>query len=201
MKACSATPPIVEQGKEAVLDAQASDALGHPLHYHWYTNGGKLEGDGSQVKLETAGLRPGVYTITGRVEDDWGLASDCTATVKVALPPPPPPPPPQPSNVAEIVFLRNREALQGNDETLLRKVLGRLIADPAARVSIEAYAGPDESNPSKLAADRADTVKRYFLENGIAESRVHTLVGLGGGRGGVRNRTLDIIWLPKGLEY
>ena len=201
MTRCTAEPSVVEQGKDAVLDAQASDALGHPLRYHWYTNGGQLTGEGPRVKLETAGVAPGVYTVTGRVEDGSGLASDCMATVKVELPPPPPPVPPQPTNIAEIVFPRNRVTLEGNDQGLLQKVLARLITEPAGRVSIEAYAGPDETDPGKLAAERAETVKRFFVENGVAESRVQTLVGLGGWRGGLRNRTLDVIWLPKGIEY
>ena len=200
---CKAAPPVVEEGKEATLDAQGTDSLGHPLRYSWYTNGGKLKGQGPQVSLETSGLSPGVYTVTGRVDDGLGGASDCAATVKVNLRPPPPAPPvpPQPSNIAEIVFPRNRDTLQANVQAQLQKVLSRLRTEPAGRVSVESYAGPDESNPKQLAAARAEMVKRYLLENGVGASRVWTLIGIGGMRGGIRNRTLDIIWVPDGLDY
>jgi outer membrane protein OmpA-like peptidoglycan-associated protein len=200
---CNAAPSAVEEGTEARLAAQGTDALGHPLRYSWFTNGGKVKGEGPLASLDTSGLSPGLYTVTGRVEDGLGGASDCAATVQVNLrsPPPEPPAPPQPSNIAEIVFPRNRDTLLANVQALLQKVLGRLRADASGRVSIESYAGPDESNPQQLAAARAEMVKRYLLENGVSEGRVRTMVGLGGRRGGLRNRTLDIIWLPEGLDY
>lgn len=200
MTSCTVAPETVEQGKEATLRAQASDALGHPLRYRWHTNGGTLSGDGPQVTLQTTDLRPGVYTVTGRAEDAWGRASDCAAIVKVALPPPPPVPL-QPAKFGEIVFLRNKEKFQGNGEALLQKLVARLNSEHAGRISIEAYAGPDEANANQLAAERAETVKRFLVQNGVSESRLQITVGLGGMRGGLRNRTLDIIWLPDGLEY
>ena len=55
---CNAAPPAVEEGKEATLEAQGTDALGHPLRYSWFTNGGKLQGQGPRVSLETSGLSP-----------------------------------------------------------------------------------------------------------------------------------------------
>jgi len=86
-------------------------------------------------------------------------------------------------------------------QALLQSVLERLQAEPEARISIEGYADPDEREPQRLAAARVGIVLRYFLERGIAQSRVATVVGLGGRRGGSRNRTLDIIWLPEGVLY
>ena len=200
---CRGLQASVLQGKEASFEAEATDRLDHPLHYLWFTNGGKLQGEGPQVRLDTAGLTPGDYTITGRVEDDFGMASDCSATVKVEAPPPPPVPvpPPQPVNIAEIQFARNRDTLDGKARSLLQKVLNRLAAESTGHVSVEAYAGPDEGRPHELAASRADAVRRYLLENGVDAARVHTLVGIGGRRGGLRNQVLDIIWLPDGLEY
>jgi outer membrane protein OmpA-like peptidoglycan-associated protein len=203
---CGADPSVVEYGKPSVVRAQASDALGHSLHYRWFTNGGRLDNEepdenGQRAEFNAADAMTGVYNITVRVEDDWGRAADCETTVRVQPPPPPPPPPPQPSNIAEIVFLLNRETMDEQARTQLRKVLVRLQEDSGARVSIESYAAPDEKEPGKLAAARAETVKRFLMVNGVEESRMQSLVGLGGKRGGLRNRTLDVIWLPKGLEY
>jgi outer membrane protein OmpA-like peptidoglycan-associated protein len=203
---CGADPSVVKFGKTSVVRAQASDALGHPLHYRWFTNGGKLDNEepdqnGQRAEFNTAGMMDGVYNITVRVEDDWGRAADCETIVRVEPPPPPPPSPPQPSSLAEIVFLRNRETMDDPARAQLQKVILRLQEDPGARVSIESYAAPDEKDPGKLALARAETVKRFLMVNGVEESKIKSVVGLGGKRGGLRNRTLDVIWLPNGLEY
>jgi outer membrane protein OmpA-like peptidoglycan-associated protein len=125
-----------------------------------------------------------------------------TVTVEPPPPPPaPPPPPPEPLNVAQIVFERNRDTLGPVGLAQLETVMTRLQAEPEGRISVEAYADPDERQPERLAAARAGTVLRFFLERGIPQSRVATVVGLGGRRGGLRNRTLDIIWLPEGLLF
>ena len=200
---CKAESEVVEAGSEAVLLAEGSEKLGHALHYEWYANGGTLQKEGPRARLQTEGLRPGVYTVTGRAEDGLGAASDCTVllTVELPTPPPPPPVPPEPVGIARIVFSLHRAAMEGSGSEQLREVLARLREDPQGRISVEAYAGPEEKNPQQLAGERAATVRRFLLENGVEESRVDTVIGVGGGRGGLRNRTLDIIWLPDGLEY
>ena len=202
---CRPEQDVVETGTPVRLQAEAKDLMGQSLRYFWFTNGGAIEGEGAAVELNTTDLTPGVYTVTGRVEDGLGGASDCMLTVRVEPPPPPPappPPPPEPSNIAQIVFDRNRDALGPAGQALLQTVLERLQAEPEARISVEGYAGPDEREPQRLAAARVGTVLRYFLERGIPQSRVASVVGLGGRRAGeVRNRTLDIIWLPEGVLY
>ena len=203
---CSSEPSVVAPGEEAGITAEAADSLGHPLRYHWFSNSGRLQGEGPAVRLNTEGLLPGVYTVTGRVEDGWGGASDCVTSVKVEIPPPPPPPPPIPppptaQSMAQIIFDVNRQTLGTDDKAQLERVLARLQEEPTGLVSIESYAGPEERDPQVLAAGRAETVKRYLLENGADESRLQVLVGIGGGRGGLSNRTLDVIWLPVGFQY
>ena len=202
---CRPELDVVETGTPVRLQAEAKDLMGQSLRYFWFTNGGEIEGEGVAVELNTTDLTPGVYTVTGRVEDGLGGASDCMLTVRVEPPPPPPappPPPPEPSNIAQIVFDRNRDALGPAGQALLQTVLERLQAQPEARISVEGYAGPDEREPQRLAAARVGAVLRYFLERGIPQSRVASVVGLGGRRaGGLRNRTLDIIWLPEGVLY
>ena len=200
---CSSGPEVVEPGARVEVRAEATDLLGHPLRYRWFANAGTIEGEGSAVQLDTSGLRSGLYTITGRVEDGLGGASDCVITVKVEIPPLtlPPPPPPEPLNIAQVLFARNREAVEPTAQSQLKAVLERLRTERSGRVSLESYADPAEQEPQKLAAARAETVKRYLLENGVPESQIATVVGLGGKRGGLRNRTLDIIWLPDGVQY
>ncbi|MBI3894872.1 MAG: OmpA family protein [Acidobacteria bacterium] len=197
---CTAEPTTAEPGTMVLLQAEAREQLGRTLRYLWFSNGGKIQGEGAKVHLETAGLVPGLYTITGRVEDGWGGAADCVLPVKVEVLPLPPPPP-EPINLAQIVFVKSQPQFESNGQEQLQRVLNRLQSDQSGRISIEAYAGPEEANPESLAAARAEWVKRYLLENGVEESRIQVLVGLGGKLGGLRNRTLDIIWLPAGLEY
>ena len=202
---CRPEPALVESGSPVELKAEATDLLGQPLSYFWFTNGGTIEGDGAAVELNTTELAAGVYTVTGRVEDGLGGASDCMLTVTVEPPPPPPappPPPPEPVNIAQIVFDRNQDILSPSRTALLERVLARLQAEPEARISVEGYADPNEREPQRLAAARVGTVLRYFLEHGIPQSRVSTVVGLGGRRTvESRNRTLDIIWIPEGALF
>lgn len=203
---CRSEPEVVQVGAPAQVRAEATDRLNHELRYRWFTNGGQIEGEGPIVALHTADLRAGVYTVTGRVEDGFGGASDCVVSVAVELEPLPPPPlppspPPEPLNIAQIVFGRNRQEAAPAELAPLEAVIERLRAEPEGRISIEAYADPDEREPQRLAAARAGALLRYFLERGIPQSRVATVVGLGGRRGGLRNRTVDIIWLPEGVLY
>jgi outer membrane protein OmpA-like peptidoglycan-associated protein len=193
-------PAEVEPGTSARVRAETADRLGHALRYRWFTNGVVLLPEGAEAQLQTADLAPGVYTITSRVEDDWGHATDCAVTLKVALPPPPPVPP-ELLNLAQIVFPRNGSQLGAAELQQLQKVLDRLRADPAGGVSIESYAAPDETAPQKLAAARADAVRQWLVGEGVSEERVRTRVGLGGRLGGLRNRTLDVIWIPDGMAY
>ena len=209
---CASDPSVVAPGEEAAITAEATDSLGHSLRYYWFSNAGRLQGEGpgqgqgpaeaegQAVQLHTEGLSPGVYTVTGRVEDGWGGASDCIVSVKVEIPPPPPPPP-APQSMAQIIFDVNRQTLEPAAKAQLEKVLARLREEPTGIVSIESYSGPEEQNPPALSAARGETVKRYLLEKGAEESRLQVLVGIGGGRGGLSNRTLDVIWLPVGFQY
>jgi hypothetical protein len=56
-------------------------------------------------------------------------------------------------------------------------------------------------NPERLAAARAGAVRQLLLQEGVGEDRMKTVMGLGGRLGGVRNRTVDVIWIPDGIEY
>ena len=118
---CSSEPPVVAPGDEADITAEATDSLGHSLRYHWFSNSGRLQGEGPAVRLDTDGLLPGVYTVTGRVEDGWGGATDCVTSVKVEIPPPPvpPPPPPAPQSMAQIIFDVNRQTLGASEKAQL----------------------------------------------------------------------------------
>jgi hypothetical protein len=66
-----------------VATASASDKNGRPLNYLWTATGGKLSGVGSFVRWDSAGVAPGSYTLTSRVDNGIGNSSNCTVTVIV----------------------------------------------------------------------------------------------------------------------
>lgn len=197
---CVAEPEEAEPGSTVRVRVEASDRLGQPLRYRWFTNGGVLRPQEAETEWLTESLLPGEYTVTSRVEDRWGNATDCRATVRI-VPPSPPALPPELRNLAQIVFPRNMALLGAFERQQLEKVAQRLAEDPAGRISVEAYAGPEESNPQALAAARAEAVRQLLLEHGADDSRMQITVGLGGRLGGIRNRTLDVIWIPDGMDY
>ncbi len=82
---CSANPGHVIDGSgETVLArADASDPDNDPLTYSWTATGGAIDGTGSQVRWNPAGVALGAYTITARVDDGRGGTTTCSAEVRV----------------------------------------------------------------------------------------------------------------------
>jgi outer membrane protein OmpA-like peptidoglycan-associated protein len=197
---CVIEPAEVPAGASVQAKMEASDRLGQTLRYRWITNWGAKLPEKAEAQIQTAGMVPGEYSISGRVDDQWGHATDCRATLKID-PPPPPKLPQQLTNLAQIVFPFNGTQVSEPEQKHLQKILERIEHDPAGRISLESYAGPDEMDPAKLAEARAEAVKSLLLKSGVSPERVHTLVGLGGKLGGIRNRTLDVIWVPDGVDY
>jgi outer membrane protein OmpA-like peptidoglycan-associated protein len=84
---CSANPPSVRPGDRVHIAASASDPDNDPLTFTWQSNGGNIVGSGAEVDLDTTGLAPSRYTVTGRVNDGLGGAADCRTEVSVEAPP------------------------------------------------------------------------------------------------------------------
>jgi len=82
---CSANPTQVINGRgETVLvRADASDPDNDALTYTWTTTGGAIEGTGSQVRWNPAGVAPGTHSVTARVDDGRGGYVNCVAEVRV----------------------------------------------------------------------------------------------------------------------
>ena len=87
--ACNASPTTVRVGDRAHIAATASDPDNDPLTYSWQTSGGNLVGSGDHVDLDTTGLAPSSYTVSGHVDDGRGGTADCRAAVNVEAAPPP----------------------------------------------------------------------------------------------------------------
>ena len=82
---CSADPRHVTDGSgdTVAIRADASDPDNDPLSYTWSATGGTVDGTGSQVRWNPAGVALGSYTITARVSDGRGGTTSCTAEVRV----------------------------------------------------------------------------------------------------------------------
>jgi outer membrane protein OmpA-like peptidoglycan-associated protein len=195
---CSADRSTVLVGERVKITGQGSDADGDPLTYAWRTSGGQVMGSGASVDLDTTGVAPGRYTVTGRVEDGKGGAADCTVGVDVQAPPPPP----QASKINECSFNKMDIARVDNAcKRILDDVSLRLKNEPKATVVLIGYADPKERKPDALALKRASNVKEYIAAQGVDGSRI-TVRAAGGQKGADKeNRRVDVVWVPEGATY
>ncbi len=194
---CSADRTSVLVGDRARITARANDPDADTLSYIWRTNGGQIVGSGSSVQLDTSGVQPGSYTVTGRVEDGRGGAADCSVAISVQAPPPPP----QASKLNECFFRVNSARVDNVCKRILDDVALRLQSDPRARVAIVGFADPAERRADQLAAGRAEAARKYLVEKGIAEARVDVRTAGGQAGAGQQNRRIDVIWVPEGATY
>lgn len=138
-------------------------------------DGGNLELGATDVK-ETANAAPvdtpeDKVTITPRDE----AAASAPSIVKTYTFP-------------DIHFDRDRDALRAEDMDALRVAAAALKADPALVVTIEGYTcslGSTAYNVA-LGARRANAVRNFFVSEGIAADRLHT-VSLGEGHAAFDN--------------
>jgi hypothetical protein len=86
---CAVAPNSVPPGGRVRIIATASDPDNDPLTFTWRSNGCQIVGSGGEVQLDTTGLAPGPYTVSGRVDDGRGGAADCQGQLTVQAPPAP----------------------------------------------------------------------------------------------------------------
>lgn len=67
---------------------------------------------------------------------------------------------------------RNSSVLTPAAQELLRANLEVLKEVPNTCVLVEGYAGPGERNPQQLSEQRARSVERFYIDNGLAASRI-----------------------------
>lgn len=71
-------------------------------------------------------------------------------------------------------FAQNSSVLTEEARAALRENLQILLECPNLNVRLEGWAGPGERRPSELAADRARAVEKFYVDNGVAASRIVT---------------------------
>jgi outer membrane protein OmpA-like peptidoglycan-associated protein len=195
---CSAERSSVLAGERVRIRGEASDPDGDQLTYSWRASSGQIIGSGSSVQLDTSGLAPGRYTVTGRVEDGRGGGADCSTAVAVEAPPAPP----QASKLNECFFRAGSARVDNVCKRILDDVALRINRDSNGRVVLVGFADPNEPRAAQLGADRVAQVARYMEEKGITGSRLERRTGTGQAAGAAKeNRRLDIIWLPAGATF
>jgi outer membrane protein OmpA-like peptidoglycan-associated protein len=199
---CSVDRSSVLMGERVQVSANASDQSGTPLTYTWQTNGGQIIGSGASVQLDTTGVAPGNYTVTGRVQNGKGGAADCAANVAVQAPPPPP----QASKINECLFRGTSSRVDNVCKRILDDIALRLQNDPKAKVAIVGYSAPAtgrqaERRAVELAKGRAENAKKYLSQTGVAETRLDVRSASGQKGAGKENNRVDVIWVPEGASY
>jgi len=89
---CSAEPSQLFPGDPMTLTASTLNlSPQRKPKYIWASSGGKVSGDGASAGLDTVGLRPGVYQVTGKLVEGTRerLVASCTASFTIRAYEPP----------------------------------------------------------------------------------------------------------------
>jgi hypothetical protein len=174
--ACTSARPSILPGERVGITVNVHDESGTPLTYTWRTTGGTIIGSGPTVEFDSTGLAPGTYTVTGRVENGKGQASDCSAQVTVQAPPPPKP------EASKI------------DQCLFRTY--------STRVDNVCKTKRSQQLAERRAALRAENTKKYLVSKGVSADRIETRTGTATAGASVKeNNRIEIIWVPEGATY
>ena len=90
---CSVTPGDVFAGEPITGKAETINQNPHKKsNYTWTTNGGKVSGSGDTVQIDTTGLQPGNYVLSGHMEQGRlpEQKADCNAHFAIKAVPVPP---------------------------------------------------------------------------------------------------------------
>src|SRR5580700_5999182 len=195
---CTADRSTVLAGERAEITANVNDPSGTAIRFTWLANGGRVVGSGSIVQLDTSGLAPGTYTVTGRAENELHSACDCTAAVTVQAPPAAP----QASKVSACDFAPGSAGADNACKRNLDDVAVRLQGDPRSKVVLVGYADLHEARAARLANERAASGQKYLQDKkGVDASRVEVRTAAAVAGAGQENRRVDIVFVPDGASY
>jgi len=142
-----------------------------PITYTWNFGDGSTGTGASPTHTYT---RPGTYTVTVTASNAAGSDSrTMTVTVNPAVT----------CNITELnsaFFARNSSALSSQAMAQLNENVQVLNSADCANMNlrIEGFAAPGERNAQRLSEDRARAVMQYYVDNGVAASRL-TMQGNG----------------------
>jgi outer membrane protein OmpA-like peptidoglycan-associated protein len=81
----------LDSADAVAIHCAASDPDNDPLTYTWSSTGGKVDGNGPQVRWLSAGTPLGSYTITAKVDDGRGGSASSSVAIRVEPKPNHPP--------------------------------------------------------------------------------------------------------------
>jgi len=165
--------------------ATANDPDNDALTFVWRSSVGQISGSGAEVDLDTTGVPPSRYAVTGQVDDGRGGTANCQAEFNLEPPPPPPVeaklairsiyfPTGQPSGVQPNAGLV--ESQQRTLTSLATDFKEYLAARPNAHLILEGHAdsrGSAEFN-QRVSERRVEATKRFLIGLGIPEANLET---------------------------
>jgi outer membrane protein OmpA-like peptidoglycan-associated protein/outer membrane protein W len=160
---CTAQPVRTGPGQTITFTGQVRGGV-TPLTYRWEF------GDGATANTLTAThayAQPGTYTATLTVTDAEGNTAVCTVTVTVEdlfCP--------QVTELNSVFFAPNMSSLSAEAQARLDENIAVLERCPEICVQIVGYADSRERNPLRLSEARADAVRAYYEQHGIAGNRL-----------------------------
>lgn len=182
---CSASPNTVHPGDRVHIVATANDPDNDELTFVWHSSVGQISGSGAEVDLDTTGVSPSRYEVTGQVDDGRGSTANCQAEFNVEAPPPPAVeaklairsiyfPTGQPSRAQPNAGLV--ESQQRTLTSLAADFKEYLAARPTAHLLLEGHAdsrGSAEFN-QRVSERRVEATKRFLVGLGISEESLQT---------------------------
>jgi len=182
---CSVTPTTVHSGDRVHIVATASDPDNNPLTFSWHSSVGQIIGSGAKVDLDTTGLSPARYMVTGQVDDGRGGTANCQEEFNVEAPPPPAVEPKL--AIRSVYFLPNlpsrtmpnaglAESQQGTLTSLASDFKEYLASRPNAHLVLAGHADPRGSTGFNqgLSARRVEATKQVLIGLGIPEANLET---------------------------
>ena len=181
---CSANPSSVRPGGRVHITAKASDPDNDPLTFTWQSNGGQIVGSGTEVDLDTTGVAPSHYFVTGQVSDGRGGTAVCQPELTVEAPPPAVE---AKLAIRSIYFPTALPSASKPDQGLVesqQKTLTSLANDfkeylarkPDAHLELQGHAdhrGTPAYNQA-LSERRVEITKRFLVGQGIPEANLVT---------------------------
>ena len=182
---CALSPVTVHPSDRVHIVAAASDPDGDPLTYSWHSTVGQITGSGAKVDLDTTGVPPGQYVVTGEVNDGRGGTASCHEEFNVEEPPPPAVEPKL--AIRSVFFLTNlpshaqpKAGLEPSQEEILTSLAADfkeyLASRPDAHLIITGHADP-RGNPEfnqGLSERRVEATKQFLVGLGIPEANLET---------------------------
>ena len=190
----TANPQSFELCEPVTVNFSANVNGDTPITYSWDFGDGST---GSGATPSHTYTEPGTYTVTLTATNAAGTdtrtitieALDCESICDDI------------TDLNSVYFGQNSSTLTEEGRAALQENIEILRECPDICVRIEGFAGPGERNPQQLSEDRARAVEQFYIDNGIAASR---LMAVGMGRvagtskkeGAAQYRRVDSIPVP-----